>query len=466
MTTGIKGEDVAQAWSRVMERLRAELGRDLYSSWFGRMRLEEVTPPRLTASVPTRFLKSWIETHYREVLERLCAEEMEGVRDVIVRVRDATRARPTPRRSAAAKGATSATDAPVLDGHGSPLDPQLTFETFVQGASNMLALAAARRVAEKPAGSPVQINPLFIHSAAGLGKTHLLNAIAWHIRRMQPGRSILYISAERFMYRFLAALKTRDMLAFKDIFQSVDVLLIDDFQFLQGKTMQQEFCHTFNSLVDAKRQVVIAADVPPSQLDKIDERMRSRLNGGLVVDIDRPDRELRLNILRRKLAQAREREASVQISEDVLQYIASVITGGGRELEGALNRVIATQHLVGGGAVSVDMAAQALKDLTGPADSQPVRIEDILRIVGRHYNVPKADLLSPRRARSIVLPRQIGMYLAKKLTSRSLPEIGRRFGGRDHSTVLHAVRKIERVIKEDEKLRRDVELLTRLIEQR
>jgi chromosomal replication initiator protein len=466
--TGGTGAELA--WRRVLERLQAELGKDLFSSWFGRMRLEEVTPPRLRASVPTRFLKSWIETHYQDLLIRLCREAFGDVHEVLISVRDAARPRaertPTPDSGEATARAVTGGMTSPMDEKGSPLDPALTFETFVSGQSNMLALAAARRVAEQPAGSPVRINPLFIHSAAGLGKTHLLNAIAWHIRRTQPGRSILYVSAERFMYHFLAALKARDMLAFKDFFQSVDVLLIDDFQFLQGRTMQQEFCHTFNSLVDAKRQVVIAADVPPSQLDKIDERMRSRLNGGLVVDIDRPDRELRLAILRRKLALARERDPAVQVGEDVLEYIASVVTGGGRELEGALNRVIATQNLIGGGAITVDLAARALKDLTGPSENQPVRIDDILRVVGRHYNVPKADLLSPRRARSIVLPRQIGMYLAKKLTSRSLPEIGRRFGGRDHSTVLHAVRKIEREIEKDENLRREIELLTRLIEQR
>jgi chromosomal replication initiator protein len=229
--------------------------------------------------------------------------------------------------------------------------------------------------------------------------------------------------------------------------------------------MQQEFCHTFNSLVDAKRQVIIAADVPPRQLDKIDERMRSRLVGGLVVDIDKPDLELRRAILLRKLHQARAKDPSLMIGEEIIDYIAGAITGGGRELEGALNRVIATQQLIGSGALSVDMAARALRDLARPSSSRPVRIEDILRVVGRHYNVPKSDLLSPRRARSIVVPRQIGMYLAKKLTPRSLPEIGRRFGGRDHSTVLHAVRKIEREIQGNETLRREIAMLTRVIEQ-
>jgi len=456
--------DTRERWQRVLKRLRASLGADLFNSWFGRMELDAAGDDHLSISVPTRFLKSWIETHYRDLLLRACREEFASLEQVRLQVRSAARPKPARGMEEEKPGLSGASHARMAK--GSPLDPALTFDSFVTGPSNALAHAAARRVAETPSGAPVSINPLFIHSAAGLGKTHLLNALAWHIRKHAPARRILYISAERFMYHFLSALKSRDMLAFKDHFQSIDVLLIDDFQFLQGKTMQQEFCHTFNSLVDAKRQVVIAADVPPRQLDKIDERMRSRLVGGLVVDIDKPDHNLRRAIVRHKLEQATRKDPSLMIGEEIVDYIAGAISGGGRELEGALNRVIATCQFIGGGAVSVDMAARALRDLARPADSQPVRIDDILKIVGRHYNVAKADILSPRRARSIVVPRQIGMYLAKKLTPRSLPEIGRRFGGRDHSTVLHAVRKIDRELQKDEKLQREIALLTRIIEQR
>ena len=313
-------------------------------------------------------------------------------------------------------------------------------------------------------GAIVSFNPLFIHSAAGLGKTHLLNAIAWHVRKLHPERRVLFISAERFMYHFINALRSRDMINFKDYFQTIDVLLIDDFQFLQGKSMQQEFCHTFNSLVDNKRQVIVAADVPPVQLESIDQRMRSRLTGGLVVDIETPDLDLRYHILESRLEAARQRDPNLIIGSDVLEFIANKITGGGRELEGALNRVIADQQLTRA-RITVDLAAMTLRDLAQPNDVTRIRIDDILKVVGRHYNVARADLLSPRRARSIVRPRQIGMYLAKKLTPRSLPEIGRRFGGRDHSTVLHAVRKIEELLLTDEHLAREVALLVRLIEQ-
>jgi chromosomal replication initiator protein len=288
--------------------------------------------------------------------------------------------------------------------------------------------------------------------------------MAWRIRETRPERKVLFITAERFMYHFITALRARDVISFKDYFQGIDVLLIDDFQFLQGKSMQQEFCHTFSSLVDSKRRVVVAADVPPAQLESIDQRMRSRLTGGLVVDIEVPEYELRYRILEARLAAARRRDPTLMVGADVIEFIAHKITGGGRELEGALNRVIARQ-LHSRSRITVELAAMVLRDLAQPCDVTRVRIEDILKVVGRHYNIARPDILSPRRARSIVRPRQVGMYLAKKLTSRSLPEIGRRFGGRDHSTVLHAVRKIEELMASDTRLASEIALLIRLIEQ-
>ncbi len=466
---------LSAVWARVVIRLRAGLGEDLYSSWFARMEPEGIADGVLKVSVPTRFLRSWIKSHYIDQLTACCAAEYKGVSIVDIQVR--TRGLPTAAQAvtpvagfeegsqqpAEPVAKSLRTSSPERE-RGSQLDHNLTFETFVQGQSNALAHAAAMRVAEARPGAPVSFNPLFVHSAAGLGKTHLINAIAWRIRDLNPDRKVLYITAERFMYHFMAALKVRDTLSFKDYFQSIDVLLIDDLQFLQGKTMQQEFCHTFNSLVDAKRQVVIAADVPPSQLESIDQRMRSRLAGGLVVDIEGPDLGLRRSILQSKLAAVQRKDPSLLVADDVLEFVANRINGGGRELEGALNRIIASQHLTRQ-PMTVDMAAFALRDLSQTAELTRIRVEDILRVVGRHYNVTRADLLSPRRARAVVRPRQIGMYLAKKLTSRSLPEIGRRFGNRDHSTVLHAVRKIEELMHADEKLAREITLLSRLIEQ-
>ncbi len=462
-------DDLRRTWKRIAQRLRAEMGEDLYSSWFARMEPEELADARLAVSVPTKFLKSWIESHYAGRLGDICESELGKLDGIAIRVR--SRGRPAAARlpeacqADAGPRAVSGQPSAAVRESGSPLEPSLVFANFVQGRSNLLAHAAALRVAEHQPGQPVSFNPLFIHSPSGLGKTHLLNAIAWSIRELFPQRSVLYVTAERFMYHFMAALKARDTLTFKDRFQGTDVLLIDDFQFLQGKTMQQEFCHTFNSLVDSRRQVIVAADVPPGQLESIDQRMRSRFAGGLVVDIEYPDLDLRRAILTRRLAHMQRRNpAAAQVPEDVLEYIANRITGGGRELEGALVRVVARQE-VNRGPLTIDMAALALRDLAQSPEMVRVRIDDILQVVGRHYNVSRADLLSPRRARSIVLPRQVGMYLAKKLTPRSLPEIGKRFGGRDHSTVLHAVRKIDDLIKADERVSREVALLARLIEQ-
>ncbi len=466
------GKDLKVCWDRIAQRLRIELGEDLYSSWFARMEPEEWSDGRLAVSVPTRFLRNWIETHYQSRLHKLSEAELGQVDAVQVRVR--TRGLPLRAADLPAPPAAVIEDtAPVrrisapsgLAGErGSPLDASQTFESFFIGGSNRLAHAAALRVAEAAAGTPVSFNPLFVHSAAGLGKTHLLNAIAWRIRNTQADRRVLYITAERFMYHFIGALKQRDTIAFKDYFQSIDVLLIDDFQFLQGKTMQQEFCHTFNSLVDSKRQVIIAADVPPAQLDTIDQRMRSRLMGGLVVDIEIPDLELRREILANRLEASRRDYPSINMSSDVLEFIANTCTGGGRELEGALNKMIA-HHQLSHAPMTLDLAAMVLRDMAHNPDQCRVKIEDILKVIGRHYNVARADLLSARRSRAVVVPRQIGMYLAKKLTPRSLPEIGRRFGGRDHSTVLHAVRKIEGQMRSDDRLAREIALLIRLVEQ-
>jgi chromosomal replication initiator protein len=466
-----------QKWDRVAQRIRAELGEDLYSSWFARMEPEGCSDGRLSVSVPTRFLKSWIETHYASKLQKIGEAEFGVIDAVQVRVRTSgATCRPLdlPERRTDGSGAAHglahapvpppmAPPAPTLD-RGVALDPSQTFETFVVGGSNQLAHAAVCRVADALPGSILSFNPLFIHAQSGLGKTHLLTAVAHRVRERTPARKVMVLTAERFMYSFVMALRQRDTISFKDQFQAVDVLLIDDFQFLQGKTMQQEFCHAFNSLVDSRRQVIVAADVPPAQLDSVDQRMRSRLMGGLVVDIELPDLDLRRRILLSRYEQMLRRDPTITVPDEVLEFIANRMTGGGRELEGALNRVMAYQQF-NQSPVTLDLAAMVLRDMSANPDGSRIKIEDILKIVGRHYNVARTDLLSPRRARTVVVPRQIGMYLAKKMTSRSLPEIGRRFGGRDHSTVLHAVRKIEGQIKTDDKLAREVAMLIRLVEQ-
>ena len=463
-------------WERVVQRLRAELGEDLFSSWFARMEIEDLSDQRLAVSVPTRFLKSWIETHYLSKLQKIGEAELGQLDGVLVRVR--TRGITTPRAGAEVQqpprqlqpqavqqASPMATPQPGMSSDRAlSLDPNQSFDSFVVGPSNQLAHAAMCRVADAAQGAAISFNPLFVHAGAGLGKTHLLSAVAHRIRERRPDRKVMFLTAERFMINFVMALRQKDTISFKDQFAAVDVLLIDDFQFLQGKTMQQEFCHAFNSLVDQRRQVIVAADVPPAQLDAIDQRMRSRLMGGLVVDIELPDLEIRRRILMSRYAMMVKRDPSVVVPDDVLEFIANRVTGSGRELEGALNRIAAYQQF-NQAAVTLDLAALVLRDMQANPDGSRIKIDDILKIIGRHFNVGRTDLLSPRRARSVVVPRQIGMYLAKKMTARSLPEIGRRFGGRDHSTVLHAVRKIEELVKTDDKLAREVALLVRLVEQ-
>ena len=341
--------------------------------------------------------------------------------------------------------------APVSASHdalgGSPLDPRLTFASFVIGRSNTLAHAAARQVAEGRRGDRVMFNPLYIHAGVGLGKTHLLQAVTW-AGNSGSERKVLYLTAEKFMYGFVAALKTQTALAFKEALRGIDVLVIDDLQFLQGKSTQAEFCHTLNALIDAGRQVVIAADRPPSDLESLDDRVRSRLAGGLVVEMGSLGEELRLGILKSRVAAARAHHATFDVPAPVLDYLARTITHNGRDLEGAVNRLLAHSKL-NAQPVTLEMAEREVRDLIRPQEPKRIKIEDIQRVVARQYNVSRSDLLSSRRTANVVRPRQVAMYLAKTLTLRSLPEIGRRFGGRDHTTVLHAVRKIEALVAKD-----------------
>jgi chromosomal replication initiator protein len=344
---------------------------------------------------------------------------------------------------------------------GSPLDQRLTFETFIVGRSNTLAHAAARQIATSRRGEPLMFNPLYIHAGVGLGKTHLLQAITW--AGNSSDRKVLYLTAERFMYGFVSALRTQTTLAFKEAVRAIDVLMIDDLQFLQGRSTQAEFCHTLNALIDAGRQVVIASDRPPADLESLDDRVRSRLAGGLVVEIGPLGEELRLEILKSRIAAACHHHPGFEVPAPVLVFIARSVTHNGRDLEGAVNRLLAHNKLTGQ-PVTLEMAEREMRDLIRPVEPKRVRIEDIQRVVARQYNVSRADLLSSRRTANVVRPRLVAMYLAKILTLRSLPEIGRRFGGRDHTTVLHAVRKIEALAGNDSALAEEIESLKRQLQ--
>jgi chromosomal replication initiator protein len=465
-----------ECWSRVKGRLRAEVGEAVYTSWFARMELESVDADTARISVPTRFLKSWIQSHYVEKLLSCWQVEEPAVRRIDLSVRSAVIRNNTPcaihlRAAAApqekrelnhtpveAKPAALAPAPVAADASGgSPLDPRLTFESFVVGRSNTLAFAACKQVATARRTDAVMFNPLLIHAGVGLGKTHLLQSVTVKINAMGE-RNALYLTAERFMYRFASALKNQNALAFKDVLRGIDVLVVDDLQFLTGKHSQAEFSHTLNSLLDAGRQVVVAADRTPTDLESLDERVRSRLAGGLCVEIGILGEELRLEILSGRVNAACAHHPGFDVPAPVLAYIARTITHNGRDLEGALNRLLAHSKLTSQ-PITLELAERELRDLVRPADIKRVRIEDIQRVVARRYNVSRSDLLSSRRTANVVRPRQIAMYLAKTLTLRSLPEIGRRFGGRDHTTVLHAVRKIESLIGQDTSLAAEIEAL-------
>lgn len=460
-------------WDNVLNRLKSELGLTTFNSWIGHLSMVSMEETRVTLSAPTRFLRDWIRTHYLTHIERAWAEYHPGIKriDILISERKDGAARtigavPADTRPVASISAPlhrSATSEPrTIESDvsfGAPLDTRYTFDNFVVGKSNELAHAASRRVAE---ADNVPFNPLFLYGSVGLGKTHLMHAIANEIRRRDPMRKVLYLSAEKFMYQFIRAVRYKDTMAFKDKFRSVDVLMVDDVQFISGKeSTQEEFFHTFNALIDHNRQVILTADRPPGDLDGIEERIRSRLGWGLSADIHATDYELRFGILHTKLEAIHTRSGNVVVPERVLEFLAHKIVSNVRELEGALNRVVAYADLVGR-PVSLEMAEDVLSDLLR-ANERRVTIDDIQRRVAEYYNLRMADMLSARRARVVARPRQVAMYLSKQLTTRSLPEIGRKFGGRDHTTVMHAVKKIEELKACDMAIREDVDMLERML---
>jgi len=459
-------------WGRVLGRMRREVGETAYRSWFGSMTVERVAGGEGVIAVPTRFLRDWVTAHYADRLLTLWRSENHSVRRIsfVVDPRNAHGERAPGALSEPARETAPAAAAPTAEVAGSPetiddkgmsapLDARLTFDNFVVGKPNELAHAAARRVAEAcvaPKHS-VPFNPLFLYGGVGLGKTHLMHAIAWHVRNHAPARKVIYLSAEKFMYQFIRALRFRSTMDFKEQFRSVDLLMIDDVQFISGKdSTQEEFFHTFNALVDQNRQIVVSADKSPSDLEGLEERMRSRLGWGLVADIHPTTYELRLGIL-----QAKAEQMGLALPQKIMEFLAHKITSNVRELEGALNRIGAHTQLVRRD-LTLEVAQELLQDLLR-ANDRRVTIDEIQRRVAEHFNIKMAEMTSSRRARVVARPRQVAMYLAKQLTQRSLPEIGRRFGGRDHTTVMHAVKKIEELTRIDQTLAEDVEMLHRML---
>ncbi len=457
---GFLSPEVKLQWSRIRTWLREEYGDTVYNNWFKPMTLLRVDAGCAWIGVPTPYTRDWSQQNYQSRLRARWNEENRKVTAVEFVVANVAVGEVDP----------GETDPPpavaprdILDGDergiGALLDPRFTFENFVVGKPNEFAHAAAKRVAEATIAESLQppFNPLFLHGGVGLGKTHLMHAIAWEMRRQRPTRRFIYLSAEKFMYQFVRALRSKDTMPFKELFRSVDVLLIDDFQFIGGKeSTQEEFFHTFNALVDMNRQIVISADKSPSDLD-IEERMRSRLVHGMVADVHPTTYELRLVILQSKAEHLR-----LAIPLRVLEFLAHKITSNVRELEGALNRIMAHAQFIGRD-ITVDTAEEVLQDLLKKNDRR-VTIDEIQKRVAEHYNIRSADMHSARRAREIARPRQVAMYLCKMLTPRSLPEIGKKFGGRDHTTVIHAIRRIEELSVADKTLAEDLAILTRLLQ--
>lgn len=477
------GKSPEQQWQKIRTKLQIKLGQDVFDSWFGRLKIYSVEGGVASHSVPTAFLKSWILSKYRDVLLELWQEEDKSVLRVDVGIRKPN-VQPLATEEAVAKaeavkkkaGETNSNPMLTMRGFGtrnttrnieqtsgfsgSPLDIKHTFESFVEGNSNRMVHAAARTIADDITAS--HFNPLIIHAGVGLGKTHILQAIAWRVRNKNPKARVLYLTAEYFMWRFASAIRDKTALTLKESLRDIDILLIDDLQFLQGQSIQAEFCHLLNELIDSARQVVVAADRPPSELESLDERVRSRLKGGVTLEMKAPDYETRKEILNIRYKEAKADQPNLNIPEDILHYVARQVSSSGRDIEGAFNQLV-VQHQFSESGMSLEELDKILSHLIKSADTKRVRIEDIQKIVARQFNVSKNDLLSNRRTRVIVRPRQIAMYLAKVMTPRSLPEIGRRFGGRDHTTVLHAVRKIESMTSDDQKLEHEIELLKRLI---
>ncbi len=451
---------LAEAWARVRARLLAEVGEVEYRTWLKQVTLSGLNGDELVVTLPTRFLRDWVNKEYGELITAFWQAENGAVRRVEFRTAPAAARGNAPSLAEPAAAPLTAPPAAAKpEGSSAPLDPRFTFETFVVGKPNEFAYACARRVAEAPASAG--FNPLFLYGGVGLGKTHLMHAIAWELSTKQPGRapvSVAYMSAEKFMYRFINALRSQSTLEFKNELRSVDVLMIDDLQFLIGKdNTQEEFFHTFNALVDAGKQIVVSADKSPSDLSGLEDRLRTRLGCGMVADLHATTFELRYSIL-----EAKAKRAGVDVAPKVLEFLARKITSNNRELEGALNRLVAHANLFNR-PLTLETAHEVLHDVL-KAHDRKISIQEIQKRVCEHYNIRIAEMSSARRARNIARPRQVAMYLAKQLTSKSLPDIGRHFGDRDHTTVMHAVNRITQLIAEDAAFAEDVELLKRTLE--
>ncbi|MBT5186308.1 MAG: chromosomal replication initiator protein DnaA [Kordiimonadaceae bacterium] len=450
--------NIDMQWNNVLDYLRADFDENTYKSWFKPLALINVEDDRAIMAAPTRFMRNWLMSNFEDRLKGAWNRANADVHDIEIVVLSGFKGadKEEEAREISKKSKSTKTKAKVMSNNefGAPLDPRFTFDSFVLGKSNELAYAAARRVAEN---KDVNFNPLYLHGGVGLGKTHLMHAIAWANREHFPNRKVVYLSAEQFMYQFVSAIRYKDTMSFKKKFRNVDLLMVDDLQFIANKeSTQEEFFHTFNALVDNHRQVILSADRSPSNLEGVEERIRSRLGWGLVADIHPTDYELRLGILQQKANSVSE----VEIQSEVLEFLARRISSNVRELEGAFNRMVAHSTLIGR-PITLDMTQEVLQDLLR-ANDRRVTVDEIQRQVADYFNIKLSDLSSARRARQVARPRQVAMFLCKQMTSQSLPSIGRKFGGRDHTTVMHAVKRIEELRQTDSVLDEDIIHLERM----
>ncbi|MEF3048103.1 chromosomal replication initiator protein DnaA [Pseudotabrizicola sp. L79] len=449
------------AWGQVREQLIKRVGKNNYTTWIEPLRMSGFQNGVARFEVPTTFFGDWVSRNFSDHIRGQLTEAGTPVDRIEFAVASAGPIA-APRVAAAVPKAAPvrARAAGAEEISGAQLEQRFTFESFVVGKPNELAHAAARRVAE---GGPVTFNPLFLYGGVGLGKTHLMHAIAHELQVNRPELRVLYLSAEQFMYRFVQALRDKQIMNFKELFRSVDVLMVDDVQFIAGKdSTQEEFFHTFNALVDQNKQIVISADRAPGEIKDLEERIKSRLQCGLVVDLHPTDYELRLGILQAKVEHYRAQYRGLELAPGVLEFLAHRITTNVRVLEGALMRLYAFASLVGR-PIDLDLVQECLSDILRSSEKR-LSIEEIQRKVAEHYNVRLSDMIGPKRLRTIARPRQVAMYLCKQLTSRSLPEIGRRFGGRDHTTIMHGIRKIDELMAGDSQMADDVQLLKRLLQ--
>ena len=457
-------------WQNVRESLRTRLGDVVYESWLQPLGvdLDQTTEKEVRLQVPTKFMRDWVRRHYTDDLRSTFTETLGADVDVVFDI-----VPPAP----AAKADTGPTPKAKTNGHnpqtapaqepireavkanalleaGNALDPRFTFESFVTGKANEFAYAAAKRISES---EDAAYNPFILYGGVGLGKTHLMHAMAWHIQQTQPERQVLYISSEKFVYQFIRSLRDKKTIDFKQAFRSVDVLMIDDIQFIAGKeATQEEFFHTLNALIDMRKQIILTADRSPHEMDNVEDRLRSRLGWGLTTEIHKPDLETRLAILDAK-AQA----LGVTLPKDVAMVLADRVSSNVRELEGALNRLVAHADLVGC-EITLGTAQKLLKDIF-QASSRLLTIDEIQMKVADYFRIKLHEMHTARRSRDVARPRQIAMYLAKRLTSRSFPDIGKNFGGRDHTTVMHAVKNVEKLAGEDKAIADDLKTLENML---